>query len=225
MTAPLTLEPVAQALARMCKRPEEARSLAVAARVDLQDVDLSGAPLAVWNRILQRAEAESKLLPLLSTALNGRNPVTQGRPIPPEDRQTLLESYVALAQQALPAATSPREQVELLTGIGEALTDLGEGDRALEAYQKALELYVRTGNHAGEVAMTKQIGRAHLRQDNPDKALEYFEQALDTSRTMGDRAGEARLLNMMAQVYRGQDDRRSALDTYLPGVGGLDRGR
>ena len=32
---------------------------------------------------------------------------------------------------------------------------LGEGERALEAYHKALELYQRTGNRTGEAAMTR----------------------------------------------------------------------
>ena len=75
-----------------------------------------------------------------------------------------------------------------------AYADLGEPRRAIQYYERVLEITRATGDRRGEGAALNNLGIAHRRLGETPRAIEYYEQDLGTTRETGDRRGEGMTL-------------------------------
>lgn len=82
-----------------------------------------------------------------------------------------LKGYESLSDTAA--------QSIVYNSLGNIFFDLGDGERAIEAYQAAYDLLMETNvtNHAQAATMLANIGLSHAADGNHDVALEFYRQA------------------------------------------------
>lgn len=103
------------------------------------------------------------------------------------------------------ARSLPAEKYRLAdvnTNLGEALALEGELNRAMEAYQKALDIQVELKNKRGQALALQKRGEARARTGKTSEALDDFNRALVFWKGVKDRRGEASTLNNIARVER-----------------------
>lgn len=81
--------------------------------------------------------------------------------------------------------------------------NLGEHQKALEGFGRALEQYRKVGHQVGEAMMLHNVGLAFNGLGNKQKAVEYYEGALKLHRQLGNKEGEAQTLDSLGLVYGG----------------------
>jgi CHAT domain-containing protein/Tfp pilus assembly protein PilF len=101
-----------------------------------------------------------------------------------------------------------------LNNIGFLYDVLGQKQKALEYYEKALPILREVGNRSGEAATLNNIGRVYDALDQKQKALEYYEKSLPILREVGDRSGEATILNNIGAVCNSIGQKQKALEYY-----------
>lgn len=104
------------------------------------------------------------------------------------------KAAIELFKECLKRAESSNEKAALHLQIGNSLSHLGEGERALIAYQEALQA-TRTGDDEdGEAAALGNMGLVYAGKGELDKALSHHEDALKIHRKIGNPLGEANAL-------------------------------
>jgi len=78
----------------------------------------------------------------------------------------------------------------VLGDLGNAYRNLGQVEKAIEYYEKALEIAREIGDRQGEGADLGNLGNAYSDLGQVEKAIEYYEQALVIAQEIGDRQGE-----------------------------------
>jgi CHAT domain-containing protein/Tfp pilus assembly protein PilF len=113
-----------------------------------------------------------------------------------------------IAQQ--PANSDAAEQV-----FQEAVYDsLGEKQKALEYYDRALPLLQAVGDRRVEAATLNNMGYVYDSLGEKQKALEYYDRALPLLQAVGDRGGESATLNNIGGVYYLLGEKQKALEYY-----------
>ncbi|MBV9081116.1 MAG: CHAT domain-containing protein, partial [Acidobacteriaceae bacterium] len=97
---------------------------------------------------------------------------------------------------------------------GSTHSKLGEYEKALAAYDKALPLWRAAADRSGEGATLKAKGDVYLKLGEQAKALEQLQQALEMNRLMGDRSGTIQLLNRIGAIYSAQGLPQQSLDYF-----------
>ncbi len=78
---------------------------------------------------------------------------------------------------------------------------LSDRQRAIQNYQKALDLARSTGDRKNEATALNNLGDTYYSLGDWEAALRYFEQALEIARSLKNRQHEARSLNNLGLVY------------------------
>jgi CHAT domain-containing protein len=101
-----------------------------------------------------------------------------------------------------------------LNNIGEVYIGIGQPQRALEFFKKALPIVKEVGNRSGEATTLNNIGLVYRGIGQPQRALEFLNQALLIVQNVGDRSGEATTLNNIGEVYIGIGQPQRALKFF-----------
>ena len=109
-----------------------------------------------------------------------------------------------------------------LNNIGLVYDRMGQRDKALEYYNKALPISEEVGDRGGLATTLNNIGLVYNKMGQRDKALEYYNKALPIMEEVGDRYGQSITLYNMAMIYRAQGRFVEAV-TLLREVVRLDR--
>ncbi|HEX8188993.1 MAG TPA: tetratricopeptide repeat protein, partial [Pyrinomonadaceae bacterium] len=114
-------------------------------------------------------------------------------------------------QVALPLLESVKDprRAQTLTVMGMAYEGLREHQKALEIYQRALDL--QREDLQGQARTLTKMGDAYAALGRPDAALEKFARARELCRSFGEREGEALALFGAARVERGRGSLEAAL--------------
>ena len=122
-----------------------------------------------------------------------------------QKRRGLWPDYLAWAHRGL-ALTRKQEwrndEGTLLNNIGSVYDSLGQRDKALEYYNKALPIREEVGDRGGLATTLNNIGSVYDSLGQRDKALEYYNKALPISEEVGDRGGLATTLNNIGSGLR-----------------------
>jgi tetratricopeptide (TPR) repeat protein len=102
----------------------------------------------------------------------------------------------------------------LLNNIGEVYRSLGQGERALDYFNRALPIREEVGDRAGVAHTLNNIGEVYHSLGQWERALDYFNRALPIREEVGDRAGVAYTLNNIGEVYHSLGQWERALDYY-----------
>ena len=90
----------------------------------------------------------------------------------------------------------------------------GDMEKALEHYEKALEIHTEIGNKLGMTSALGNMGIIYRIQGDMEKALEHYEKALEIDYDIGNKQGMANQLGNMGVVYQIQGDMTKALEHH-----------
>jgi CHAT domain-containing protein/Flp pilus assembly protein TadD len=96
--------------------------------------------------------------------------------------------------------------------LGRIHDDLGEKQKALDFYNKALPIARAFGAHVGEAGILNNIGLVYNSLGENRKALDFYNQSLPIIRALGERSIEATVLNNICNAYSELDEKQKALD-------------
>ncbi len=86
--------------------------------------------------------------------------------------------------------------------LGNAYLILGEYQKAIECYEKGLEISTAIGDRPGIASNTRNLGNAYRRLEEYQKAIEYYEKSLEISTAIGDRSGIASDNSKLGNAYQ-----------------------
>ena len=128
-------------------------------------------------------------------------------------RAEQLEDIMALLQLA---NTLDDPQWLALAYVRQAgyLSSTRQPTQSHKVAEKALKLYRKIGDKAGEAKALRELGFLYWFTNNYGMALEYERSALQLHRQLGDLSGEATALHNLAEIYHGLNSPRQALAHY-----------
>jgi len=107
-----------------------------------------------------------------------------------------------------------KEMAGALNIQGISLNIRGDYPKALDYFQRGLELYKEMGNKSGIAGALGNIGTVYQNQGNIIKALDYFQRGLKIKEETGDKKGISKSLNNIGLIYMDQGDYPKALDYH-----------
>ncbi|MDX2137661.1 MAG: tetratricopeptide repeat protein, partial [Chloroflexota bacterium] len=122
-----------------------------------------------------------------------------------------------LLEQAAAAAGrggNKRDQGAHLGNLGNAYSDLGQVERAIEYHEQALAISREIGNKRSEGNHLGNLGLAYSDLGQVERALEYYEQSLAISREIGDKRNEGNQLGNLGLAYSALGQVERALEYY-----------
>jgi CHAT domain-containing protein/Tfp pilus assembly protein PilF len=119
------------------------------------------------------------------------------------------------AAVAITREIGAREQeAATLAKLGSLYITLGEKQRALEQFVKALSLARATGTRIWEGTVLNNIGLVFYESGEYPKALANYDLALPLRRAVGDRTGESATLSNIGRSYEALGQKALALDYF-----------
>ncbi len=128
-------------------------------------------------------------------------------------RAEQADDVVALVELAEALGDTPRLAVACVRQAG-FFTYTRQYTEARRAGERALGLYRRAGDRAGEAQALRELGFLHWSAEDYGTALSYGRDALQLHRRLGDVEGEATALHNLAEIYRSLGSPRQALAQY-----------
>ncbi len=135
--------------------------------------------------------------------------------------RTLIELYTSVLPKdhfrGKPLLSDKITQRAVLGNLGIAYMNLGQVDKAIGYYEKALIIAKEIGDRSrsGEGSLLGNLGNAYYSLGQMEKAIQYYEQALVIDKEIGDRRGEGADLNNLGGAFQGETKHREALACYL----------
>ncbi len=102
--------------------------------------------------------------------------------------------------------------------LGTAYFKLGEYQKAIEYFEKDLEISTAIGDRSGIATTTRNLGNVYLNLGEYQKAIEYFEKGLEMSTAIGDRSGIARNTGNLGTAYRRLGEYQKAIEYLEKGL-------
>jgi tetratricopeptide (TPR) repeat protein len=106
------------------------------------------------------------------------------------------------------------QQGLILNSKGIVYADLGENRKAIEQYEKALEIARRIGDSQDEMNSLVNLGSAYSQIDESEQAIEHYAKALKIARRIKDFRGEENSLTGMGVVYFKLGENWKAIEQY-----------
>src|ERR1051325_9538855 len=98
--------------------------------------------------------------------------------------------------------------------LGNFYTKVGQPQRALDAFRKALELVEQGEGLLLKARVIAGIGHAYLQLRDADKALAYDTEAVNMFHQLGNEWGEAELRMDLGGIYYYRNEAQQALDSF-----------
>lgn len=108
----------------------------------------------------------------------------------------------------------PYQQQNSVGNLGSAYFRLGQYQRAIECYEKALDSSRKEKDRRGESAWLVGLGICYYRLGQTTLAIEYQEQSIVITREIGDHSGEGSRLGDLGVYYASLGQSLLALDYY-----------
>jgi tetratricopeptide (TPR) repeat protein len=107
-----------------------------------------------------------------------------------------------------------RGQSICYTNLGLAYYELGDVRRAIEYYNKSLEIDREIGDKAGESIGYTNLGLAYHSRGDFKKAIEYHENSLEINIKIRDKAGESKCYGNLGLAYHSLGDFKRAIKCH-----------
>jgi CHAT domain-containing protein/uncharacterized protein HemY len=124
-----------------------------------------------------------------------------------------LEQALAIFQESKDAKTRPMKGLTLL-GLGATYQQLGEKQKAVDAYNQAHSLYHAENRPKEEAQALSALAGVYGRFGEPKKQREYLVKALAIQKANNDLPGQASTLTAIALNYQGLGETEKALDSH-----------
>ena len=90
----------------------------------------------------------------------------------------------------------------------------GEWDKALEFYEKSLEMFQKLGDKKGISNSYNNLGLLYKDKGEWDKALEFYEKSLEIKEELGDKQGISNSYGNLGLLYKDKGEWDKALEFY-----------
>lgn len=137
-----------------------------------------------------------KILSAQEALMRGARLRAQGAPESARDAAGSFADALSLWSEAGELSSAAYTAGQLARTYGE----MGEGQRASEAYRQALSLHRAAKDQYGELEALRSLGSFNLSLREHRAALEYYQQALALAKEMGSKSVEATTLNDLGLV-------------------------
>jgi len=138
----------------------------------------------------------------------------------PRERIHWLEVAVGAARRL----KQPNHEGAALGNLGLAYADLGETRRAIELYEKRLEIARALGDRRGEGNVLGNLGVAYKNLGEIRRAIDLLEQSLIIDREIGNRRAEGAALGNLGNAYADLGETGRAIELYEQRLGVRRRG-
>ncbi len=132
--------------------------------------------------------------------------------------RTLVELYTLMLPQNHFSNETLLSEIKthsaVLGELGLVYSDLGQVEKAIQYYEKALAIDKESRNRRGEENQLGNIGTAYSNLGQVEKAIQYYEKALAIAQEIGDRSGEGAHLGNMGSAYRALGQVEKAIQYY-----------
>jgi tetratricopeptide (TPR) repeat protein len=126
------------------------------------------------------------------------------------ERRVALEAAVVASQQL----GQRRDEGACLGSLGNAYSNLGEVQRAIEFYEQALSIAREIGDRHNEGASLGNLGLAYSNLGQVEQAIEYYQQALSIAQDIGDHRNEGNWLGNLGLAYRDLGEVKRAIEYF-----------
>jgi tetratricopeptide (TPR) repeat protein/TolB-like protein len=134
------------------------------------------------------------------------------------DSRRAADEYLVRALVIQNRLGSETGRAEVLNAMGIAWQDLGEPDRALEAFAEAAEIRRRVGDERGLAATLRNLASVQMVQGEPKRAEGSLGEALGLLERLDDPAGMAELHNDLGILEEERGRYPKALEHYRRGL-------
>jgi tetratricopeptide (TPR) repeat protein len=138
---------------------------------------------------------------------------TLATPFSYQDKGDLLRRK-RINEYLLEKVRDKEEKANILTELGRIFYHLGEINKALKYFEKALKLNEELGNKEGIATNLGNIGTVYRIRGELDNALEYYGKALKLNEELGIKEGMAIGLGNIGNVYQIKGELDKALEYY-----------
>ena len=139
---------------------------------------------------------------------------TLATPFSYQDKEDLLRRK-RINEYLLEKVRDKQEKANILTELGTIFYYLGEINKALKYYEKALELHEELSRKEGMAVVLGNIGVIYKIKGELDKAQEYYEKALELDEQLGRKDRMAVVLGNMGVIYKIKGELEKALEYYV----------
>jgi len=131
--------------------------------------------------------------------------------------QLLIWGYykelIEVSRKLVDRISSPTKR-HCLNQIGNSYSSLGNIERSIDYYQKALQFTRDTGDRAGESAALGNLGSAYKNLGQYEQAIDYHQKNLIIAREINDRCSESNALSGLGVVYNRLEQYEQAIDYH-----------
>jgi len=115
---------------------------------------------------------------------------------------------------AAKALKDRRDEGAHMGHLGNAYSDLGQVETAIDHYQQALAIHREIGGRKAEGSDLGNLGLAYSDLGQVEKAIDHHQQALAIAREIGDRRNEGNWLGNLGNAYSDLGQVEKAIDHY-----------
>ncbi len=134
------------------------------------------------------------------------------------ESRTLIELYSGVLPENHfsdePLLSDKQTHSRVIGNLGLAYSDLGQVEKAIQYYEKALAIAQEIGYRKGEGADLGNLGIAYSHLGQVEKAIQYYEKALAITQEIGDRRGEGNALGNLGNAYSDLGQVEKAIQYY-----------
>jgi len=131
--------------------------------------------------------------------------------LPPNERIAFAKQAVDLSEEF----HDHRSKAESLNHLGIAYNNLGDSQKSIDCFLKALQIMEQLDDKSGIAISYRNLGQANFYLDNFDKALEYFQRALRLQEEIGNEQDISQVLILVGNVKAKTAAYDEALDYYF----------
>ena len=117
-------------------------------------------------------------------------------------------------EKALQIVKDEKHRGVVLGNLGSVFMESGRHTEALDKYEKALEISVKSRDKTNEIKWLSGLGTFYSRDGEYNKAFQYYEKALSLAREANDRDSESIQLNNIGALYLDLGEPGKALDYF-----------
>lgn len=130
------------------------------------------------------------------------------------------DSAVSILRHSVDLAEAVRDQAAIATAqltLGYVLSEMGHIVDAVDEYEDALEVYVRSKDQNGQAMCLNNIAKVYDQQGLLNEAGLYFRRSLKLCKSIGDKYGEAIVRSNIGNIYMRLHEYRRAAEEF--GIG------
>jgi tetratricopeptide (TPR) repeat protein len=125
-----------------------------------------------------------------------------------------LDKALGFYEESLRLQTDEKEKASTYNNIAIIYGNKGDYQKAVEYFQKAIEISERYGDYHKASMMKLNIGDTYRRMKDYEKAEKYLSEGLEGVRKVGDKYWEATGYKYLGWLYIDKGDKKTAKD-YL----------